>query len=84
MADQLVRRLVAVLRLVRGQHRNKRLAERAFGKQSAKQIGNAERNVERIGQHIRPEHRGHEQIAHQPQHPGGKRQQRNGGGGFEQ
>ncbi len=67
-----------------GQHRHKRLAERTLGEQAAQQIGNAEGDVERVGERAGAKSGGHEQLAHQPGDARCQRQQRDQGGGFEQ
>ena len=56
---------VAVLRFAGSQYRNKGLTERAFSKQAAKQVGNAECHVEGVGHGARAENRRNEQLAHQ-------------------
>ena len=56
---------VAVLRPGGSQHRHKRLAECAFGKQAAKQIGNAKRDVKSVGQGAGAKQRRQKRLAHQ-------------------
>ena len=60
------------------EHRHKGLAERPFGKQAAKHIGNAERDVEGVGHGRGSEHGGHQQLAHQTRDARGQGQQGNG------
>ncbi len=65
------------------QHRHKGLAERALGKQSPEQVGDAESDVERVGHGAGAEGGSHQQLAHQAGDPRHQGQQGNGGGGFE-
>ena len=67
-----------------GQHGHERLAECAFGEQAAQQIGNAEGDVEGVGERTGAKSRRHEEFSHQPRDAGSEGEQGDKGGGFEQ
>jgi len=57
---------LAVLNFAGSQHRHKRLAERALGKKSPEQVGNAKCNVEGVRHGTGAEGRGNQQFTNQP------------------
>ena len=84
MIDQRLGALLAVLRPAGGQHRHEGLAEGAFAENPPEQVGNAESDIECVGQRADAEHRGKKHVAHEARDPRSERQQGYGGSGFEQ
>jgi hypothetical protein len=69
-------------RLIPGQHRNEYLGKRPFGKQATHEVGYFERHEKGIGQGIRPELAGNQQIADKTQDAGEQRGTADQGGRF--
>ena len=65
-------------------HRHEGLAERALAQHAPEEIGNAESDVEGVGQRAHAEHRAHQHIAHEAGDARGQGQQGDGGSGFEE
>ena len=83
-SDQPVRGLLAFFGFGGCQHGHKGLRKCTLGKQAAKQVGNAESDVEGVREGAGAKHGRHQKVAHQARHAGGQGQQGYGGGGFEQ
>ena len=75
MVDQLLGTLFAALGPDSSQHRHESLAECAFAEHTTKQVGNAKRDVEGVGEGTDTEHRCHQQVANEAGHPRGERQE---------
>ena len=84
MVDQLFGAFIAMLGLASCQHRHESLAEGPLPQYPPKQIRYAKGDVVSISKRVDPKYRTEENIANEPSHTRSERQQRNGGGGFEE
>ncbi|MCY1530354.1 hypothetical protein D9M68_655380 [compost metagenome] len=84
LVDHQARGVVALLLTRTRQHRHECLAESTLGEEAAQQVGNAEGDVERVGQRTSAKGGRHEQFAHQSRDAGSEGEQGNERGGFEQ
>ena len=69
ISDKGAGRLFTLLGLVLGKNRHERLRERAFGENPAQQIGQFERDEERVGRDPGAENTRQDRVTYKTQHP---------------